>query len=295
VQWWRMEQSTLDEMLARQRVTITNEVLTESGPHVLYITSDSVYNLPEMGIGETTVMRALRIAGIIAFAVIIGYAANSLYNMYESGSLFDSYNSQRADKVALLAISVLSMGVLACMEVLGSRNEPEYSAFGQKHYREDRGEVITGKEVTSIYTAPKNVDPWQGRREIGARSDNPSKEVYDHWLHVIRVLCAILPFAYIVVCASIWMSGNPHGQEYWVLPTLFSCMALLSLFVAVGVFRLKKWGLSLGYLLAIINLVIFPYGTIVGLLLLIGLAGASPAFTIYSSKVRRKAARPVSI
>lgn len=239
-------------------------------------------------------MRALRIAGIIAFAVIIGYAANSLYKMYESGSLFDSYNSQRADKVALLAISVLSMGVLACMEVLGSRNVQEYSAFGRKHYQEDRGEVITGTKTACIYTAPKTVDPWQGRRESAARMDYSSKALYDHWLHVVRVLCAILPIAYMVVCASIWMSGNPHGQEYWVLPTLFSCLALISLLVAVGVFRLKKWGLSLGYLLAVVNLVIFPYGTIVGLLLLIGLAGASPAFTIYKSKVRRKVARPVS-
>lgn len=239
-------------------------------------------------------MRVLRIVGIIAFAVIIGYAANSLYKMYESGSLFDSYNSQRADKVALLAISVLSMGVLACMEVLGSRNVPEYNAFGRKHYQEDRGEVITGKETACIYTAPKTVDPWQGRRELASRRDEPGKEVYDHWLHVVRVLCAILPPAYTVVCASIWISGNPHGQEYWVLPTLFSCLALLSLVVAVGVFRLKKWGITLGYLLAVVNLVIFPYGTIVGLLLLIALAGASPAFTIYKQKIRRKAARAVS-
>jgi len=239
-------------------------------------------------------MRVLRIAGIIAFAVIIGYATNSLYKMYESGSLFDSYNSQRADKIALLAISVLSMGVLACMEILGSRNESEYSAFGRKHYQEDRGEIITGKETTSIYTAPKTVDPWKDRRTSVSRIDPSSKALYDHWLHVVRILCAVLPVAYMVVCASILMSSNPRGQEYWVLPALFSSLALISLLVAVGVFRLKKWGLSLGYLLAVVNLVIFPYGTIVGLLLLIGLAGASPAFTVYESKVRRKVARTVS-
>jgi len=153
-------------------------------------------------------MRALRIAGIIAFAVIIGYAANSLYKMYESGSLFDSYNSQRADKVALLAISVLSMGVLACMEVLGSRNVQEYSAFGRKHYQEDRGEVITGTKTACIYTAPKTVDPWQGRRESAARMDYSSKALYDHWLHVVRVLCAILPIAYMVVCADFASCGR---------------------------------------------------------------------------------------
>ena len=50
-----------------------------------------------MGIGESGVMRVLRIAGIIAFALIIGYATNSLYKMYEVGSLFESYNSQRAE------------------------------------------------------------------------------------------------------------------------------------------------------------------------------------------------------
>ena len=239
-------------------------------------------------------MRILRVAGIIAFAVIIGYAANSLYTMYEAGSLFDGYNSQRADKIALLAISFLSMGVLGYIEVMGMRNEPEYHGFGGKHYREDRGEVIEGKQVTSIYTAPKTVDPWQGRREIESRRYNPSKEACELWLDVVRVFCTILPFAYMVVCVAIWMSGNPHGQEYWVLPALFSSLALISVVVAIGVFRMKKWGLSLGYLLAIINLVIFPYGTVVGLLLLIGLAGASPAFASHHVKFRRKAT-PLSI
>jgi hypothetical protein len=256
--------------------------------------SEASLNLPDLGIGESVVMRVLRIAGIIAFALIIGYAANSLYKIYDAGSLFESYNSQRTDKIALLAISVLSMGVLGTIEWLGLRNEPENNGFGGKHYHEDRGEVIEGKEVTSIYTAPKTVDPWQGRREIAARLGNPSKEVYEHWLDVVRVLCAILPVAYMLVSASIWMSGNPHGQEYWVLPTLFSSLALISLLVAVGVFRMKKWGLSLGYLLAIVNLIIFPYGTVVGLLLLIGFAGAAPAFTTYNVKFRGKAT-PLSI
>ena len=239
-------------------------------------------------------MRVLRIAAIIVFAVIIGYAANSLYTMYESGSLFDSYNSQRTDKIALLAISLLSMGVLGYIEMMGLRNEPEYRGFGGKHYREERGEVIEGKEVTSIYTAPKTVDPWQGRREIESRRYNRSKEAYEYWLDVVRVFCAILPFAYMVVCVAIWMSGNPHGQEYWVLPTLFSSLALISLIVAIGVFCMKKWGLALGYLLAVMNLVIFPYGTVIGLLLLIGLVGAAPAFASYNIKFRRKAT-PLSI
>ena len=238
-------------------------------------------------------MRVLRIAGIIAFALIIGYAANSLFNMYAAGTLFEGYNSQRADKIALLAISFLSMGVLGYIEVMGSRSGREDRGFGGKHYREDRGEVIEGKQVTSIYTAPKTVDPWRGR-EIESRGITPAKEVYEHWLDVVRVFCAILQFAYMMVSVSIWMSGNPRGQEYWVLPTLFSTLALLSLLVAVGVFRMKKWGLSMGYLLAISNLIIFPYGTVVGLLLLIGLVGASPAFESHNIKHRRKVT-PLSI
>ena len=256
--------------------------------------SDTSLNLLVLSIGESVIMRVLRVAGIIAFAVIIGYAANSLYKMYESGSLFEDYNNQRTDKIALLAISFLSMGVLGYIEVMGMRNDPEYRGFGGKYYHEDRGEVIEGKEVTSIYTAPKTVDPWQGRRESGARRINPAKEACEHWLDVVRVFCAILPFAYMVVCIAIWMSGNPHGQEYWVLPALFSSLALMAFLVAIGIFRMKKWGLSLGYLLSIVNLVIFPYGTVVGLLLLIGLAGASPAFAYYNIKFRRKAT-PLSI
>jgi hypothetical protein len=238
-------------------------------------------------------MRVLRVAGIIAFAVIIGYAAYSLYAMYEAGSLFDSYNSQRTDKIVLLVISVLSMGVLGYIEVMRLRNEPEYQGFGGRHYREDRREVL-GNETASIYAAPKTIDPWQGRREMAERPVIPSKEVYEHWLDVVRVFCAILPFVYMAVSVSIWMTGYPHGQEYWVLPALFSSLTLISLLVAVGVFRMKKWGLSLGYLLAILNLVIFPYGTVIGMLLLIGFAGAAPAFASYNVKFRRKAT-PLSI
>lgn len=246
-----------------------------------------------MGIGENSAMRVIRIIGIIAFALIIGYAAYSLFSMYESGSLFETYNNQRADKIALLVISFLSMGVLGYIEVMGSRNEPKHRGFGGRHYREERGEVIEGKQAASIYTAPRTVDPWRGR-EVESRPISPSKESYEYWLDVVRVFCAVLPLAYMLVSTYVWMSGSPRGQEFWVVPTLFSTLTLLSLVVAIGIFRMKKWGLSLGYLLAIFNLIIFPYGTVVGLLLLIGLVGASPAFESYNVKFRRRAT-PVSI
>jgi nitrate reductase gamma subunit len=48
---------------------------------------------------------------------------------------------------------------------------------------------------------------------------------------------------------------------------------------SVGILRKKTWGIKFGYSMAIFHLLIFPFGTAAGFVMLIGLMGATSEFT----------------
>lgn len=240
-------------------------------------------------------LRILRIAGIVVFALLVGISAHSLYRQYRSGELYEQYNSQRKASITLLSMSILSVIALGSAEVVLSRKSSGRRGYGSRHYREDDDHAQETLDAANIYSSPKTVDPWNGRRiRQSKKLQKPSKHAPERWMGIVRIYCSILPLVYAGACAFICMGEEYGAMEHWVLPSLFSCFFLISLLVAVGVFCKKAWGLSLGYLLAILNLLIFPYGTALGLLLIIGLVGAAPFFADHESRQRRKA-RSVSV
>lgn len=240
-------------------------------------------------------LRILRIAGIVVFALLVGVSANSLFRQHANGELYEQYNSQRKASVTLLSISIFAVIALGAVEVVLLRKPSGRHGYGGRHYHEDDDPAQQTLDAANIYSSPKNADPWNGRRTRQAKKlHKPVIDGSERWMRVVRGYCSMLPLVYAGTCAFIYMRGEYGGMEHWILPSLFSGLFLISILVAVGIFCKKTWGLSLGYFLAILNLLIFPYGTVVGLLLIIGLVGAAPFFADHEIRKRRKA-RSVSV
>lgn len=239
-------------------------------------------------------LRGLRILGIIVFALLVAFAAHTLKSMYESGALMDRYNHGRKANITLLAISVVAVGALGWFELLSMRRRLIRRAYGERRYTDKEEEGVEGLDSTSIYAAPETRDEWKVRRASRPRNRRPRmadlRDQASIWLGLTRLCCVIMPILYLSLMGYHMTHMDPTQEAAWLVPTGLGVLGTFSLVVAMGVFRLKTWGLSSGYVLAICNLVIFPYGTALGLFLLIGLVGSSSEFVL-SQRNKRKAKR----
>jgi len=227
-------------------------------------------------------LSVIRLVGIVIFAVILGLAANSLREMHDDGTLFNQYNSERKSSITLLAVSVVALVSLGSFEMKEMGKHNTSKRFGDRRYTESKTEEVAPIKTSSIYAAPQSVDEWKERRISASPSRRHRHKVaMDHpedWLRLLQLICAALPAFYITIFAVLYAQGVGQSLGPWVFTSICACFIGLNIFTAIGVFRTKAWGLSMGYLLAILNLVIFPVGTIIGLILLISLVGSSAQF-----------------
>ena len=236
-------------------------------------------------------LRVIRLLGIVVFSLVFGYSANVLYRMYESGRLFEQYNSQRKANITLLAFSMIALGSLGAFELRGLRRKSEMRRYGDKRYT-DQGPSptsVTRRAVSNIYDAPQTIDDWQGQKTARSspRKHRPASDMSESWLTALRIACGVLPFAAILGFVMLYRHGFGQTLAPWIIPALCSGYILVAATAAAGVFLRRTWGLSAGYLLAILNLVLFPVGTAIGLLLLTCLVGSSPGFAQRSTRSRQ--------
>ena len=237
-------------------------------------------------------LRTLRIIGIVVFALLVGISANSLREMQETGTLLEKYNSSRKANITLLGFSFLSVGILGYFELSRIRRLTERRGYGGSAYSATEEKEVDGLDSASIYAAPATIDGWQGRRTRGSKSRHKEPmEMVSVWMGMLRVCCVLLPVLYVGLLLLSLMKIDSENTAAWLLPTLFSALTVFSLITAFGLFAKKGWGMTLGYLLAICNLLVFPFGTTIGLFLLMGLVGSSSLFIIPSSERRRQARR----
>jgi hypothetical protein len=101
----------------------------------------------------------------------------------------------------------------------------------------------------------------------------------------------VLPVLYLGLMLMNLMKVDSEKGATWVFPAVFLALLVFSLFTALGLLRKKGWGMTMGYVLAICNLLVFPIGTAIGLFLLMGLVGATPLFEGSASERRSRARR----
>lgn len=230
-------------------------------------------------------LRAVRIMGLVVFAFLVGLSGNSLWKMHETGELMEQYNSRRRADLTLLVFSIGAVGALGYFELLRLLSQREKRGYGGMRYPEQAEKRVEGVDTSNIYSAPKTIDAWQGHRIRTSKSRHKQRfDASGIWLVLLRIICLALLTAYLALLVLQVLKGTSGS----LLVTLyFALLSTLSLVVALGVFSRRMWGLAAGYVLCIGNLVVFPLGTVAGLLLLMGLVGATPCFMPTDQKRRK--------
>ena len=232
-------------------------------------------------------LRLLRITGILFFAVLIGFTANRLQGLFEDGTLFDRYNSARKANITLLVVSTFGLIILGFFEFYRARRRLERRGYAT--VEKDENPIDEGLDTASIYSSSKIVDPWDGRRTRTSRSrDHKKIEPARIWFGVLRIYSVVLPVVYFYALINYLLFWLPSGGGNTILTILLPSLLLLSVATSYGLLKKKTFGLHCGYGIAIFHLLLFPWGTAAGLILLVGLVGATSEFAIPAREHRRK-------
>ncbi len=232
-------------------------------------------------------LRILRLLGILLFAILIGIAAGRLYDLHQDGTLSDRYNSQRKADITLLVVSMIGLVALGIFESYRRKNSQKQQGYGAVNQPEEP--KIDKASPTSIYHRSESVDAWNGHRIRTSRSKNRKDAggKVKIWMGLLRIYCLVLPIIYLYILVNYLVFWLPAGAGVLVFTLLFPLLFLISILTSVGLLYKKMWGIKLGYVMVIFHLLIFPVGTFMGLVLLIGLVGASSEFLISTKEYRR--------
>jgi hypothetical protein len=237
-------------------------------------------------------LRIFRVAGILFFALLIGFSANNLWKMHESGELFEKYNSNRKTNITILASSIVMVGIFGAFELTRTRRMTERRGFGEAHYSEEEPVEDEVQDIANIYASPETQDVWNRRRRSSHRpSHKQNVELANIWMGLLRFCCVIIPAYYVFKLTMLFRLGFSGQPDEWVSLAGFGVISVCSFIMALGIGLKRMWGYTWGYLVAIMNLVVFPIGTGFGLFMLVGLVGAAPLFIVPEKKRQRKARR----
>ena len=234
--------------------------------------------------------RILRFIGIIFFACLIGVSANALKSMYESGQLFETYNSSRKANITLLCVSLFAMTTLMDFELVRARRRMKKRRFGEVRHQPEDIEIAGGP--ANIYSAPQVWDEWKAPRSRSARSrEQPTLDMTPIWQTTLRICCLTMPFLYILLYLQYTMRIEDAAQYRWLEIGILSSLLLFSAATNVGIYRQRPWGFICGYVMAVFSLLLFPFGTGVGLIMFLSLAGVTPLYVTAkqdSEKAKRR-------
>ena len=235
-------------------------------------------------------LRFIRVLGIIISAVLLAWSAYSVRNVFSSGEAYEKYNTAGRSRSALLVFSLIAFGGLSFLEISNIKKKSEKIRYGQT--RRTRNEDETdGLDSSNIYSAPKSVDDWQSkqRRTMPRRHGN-HVDFPKIWMSILSMLSLFLPVIYLGTLMWLWTSAEEVTTVTWFIRGYLMFVGLFSVIAAIGIITSRIWGQACGYCLATLNLLMFPYGIALGLILLVCLMGANPSFVTAAEqrKKRRK-------
>ena len=240
-------------------------------------------------------VRLLYISGMVFFTVLIGDSAHRLHRLYQAGTLSDPFSSERKAAITLLAVSSCGLAGLCFAEMLRMKRRGTSRTVSSFWNKGEPEPVVEEPGSTSIYSAPEDVDKWEERipRMTLAKSSRGQRmrslDMSHMWISILRIYCGVLPviYSYIILNYLFFWLGSGAGNL--LLSVLFFVLFLGSWLTAVGIMRKKFWGLRWGYAIAVFHLLIFPFGTAAGFVLLIALMGATSEFEL----PRRRRRKPI--
>lgn len=236
-------------------------------------------------------LRMIRRVGLIIFAISMSYSAHALYRMYKSGALFEEYNHARRSNITLFATSALAVIAITGYEIKRTRKAyGVYHEYGPVRPSSGKSKTADDASASCIYASRESVDPLPNRTTPGylTERDQPLVTKADIWMKMLRIVCLLVPFVNLIVFMMLFAQHSGRAEVQWLVPALCALYVLVGILTAMAVFYRRPWGLSCGYLLAIINLILFPYGTVLALFLLISLVGAAPLLAKPRKRIRVK-------
>lgn len=232
--------------------------------------------------------RLLVVTGILFFAVLIVDTASRLQDQFEAGTLFERYNSQRKADITLFTVSICGLAALGFLEFVLPRWRirqeeetlpPLKSAPEPKMQREPA--------PSDIYEAPRSVDEWQGRQpQLAVSRQRLSVDMTGVWMAFLRIYCGVLPVVYLYTFLNYVFLWLPSGAGNVFLSFIFPVLLLISVMASVGILKKRAWGAKFGYAIAIFHLLIFPFGTAAGFVMLIALVSTMSEFSAPKRKRR---------
>ena len=231
----------------------------------------------------------LRKSGVLFFAALIGAAANHLQHMYVSGTLFERFNYGRKASLTILVVSLLGLITLVYFEFIRSKRRLKRQGFGSMKLSEPPSMDEQG--TTCIYSTPDTLDQFEDRPlRISISRNRDWFKISSLWMSLLRILCMVFPVVYLYTLVDYFVFWLPSGAGNLSLTILFPVLFLISVLSSIGILLRRVWGMNFGYALAIFHLLIFPIGTAVGLVMLVGLVGASIEFKS-SARIRSRKAK----
>lgn len=221
--------------------------------------------------------RTLRFLGVVAFAFLFGLSANVLKGMYDSGQLFETYNSDRKAYITLLCFSFIGFSSLLALELALVRRKKSGRRFGEVFHQKTQKDCA--ENFGDIYAGHKTDENQPSKRSRSSRSYPGSKtKTADHWQLVLRTSCLIVPFLYTFVYINHAVRARSGYTVDWMDLGIFTSLIAFSAATVVGVHRKKLWGYVFAYVLVMLNLLLFPVGTMLGLVMLLALSGTTTFF-----------------
>ncbi len=247
-------------------------------------------------------LRLLRIAGMGIAALVIGTSVQSLLRMQVSGALYEPYNHEPRAAAALIAVSMLGAAALAYFELRCFLQQRERRSYGRNRGPERDARDAQMHDHTDIYAAVESDELWTIRKPRSSRAHRSRRRPARFnaaesipraggsiWVGVLTFagVVQLLVYGGLVGVSFVFVQDDAVFSR--LLQSVFSLLLALSVLLLVGILRRAVWGMTVGYLLAVCSLLIFPYGTAAGLFLVICLAGASGPIAA-AAKQRTRAA-----
>lgn len=226
--------------------------------------------------------RLLVITGMLFFAVLIVDTASRLQDQFEAGTLFDRYNSQRKADITLFTVSICGLATLGFLEFVRPKWMAKREAASPLPLSRQPVAKATHHTTapTNIYEAPKAMDEWEERQpQLSVAHRRLSVDMTGVWMAFLRIYCGVLPVVYLYTFLNYVFLWLPSGAGNIFLSFIFPMLLLISVMASVGILKKRAWGAKFGYAIAIFHLLIFPFGTAAGFVMLIALVSTISEFS----------------
>jgi len=191
-------------------------------------------------------------------------------------------NQQIIQQVIWVSVLATLLSVLFYFELSAQR---AYRAMRRRRVSlEKQRNTVSSGNTTSIYALPPTKEEWDVVRKYRSSRKRHGHKHHHHsatskgWGIYINIIAIFWVMTYVLMAAGYTAVTFYRGGE----PIIAFLLWIMMLFVsaaAAGILQRRQWGQSLGFVLCVLHLIVFPVGSIFGLLMSLGLIVGCKSFS----------------